>query len=58
MSNRYRNIRTVDKFLEFFKLMGLSQVPSKENFCTFLKRTIEDSVKKGIHVGLYLEAGS
>ncbi len=58
MSNRYRNIRTVDKFPEFFKLIGLTQVPSKENFYTFSKRAIEDSMKKGIHVGLYLEAGS
>ncbi len=47
MAADIRNIRTVDKFPEFFKLMGLTQAPSKENFCAFLKRTIEDSVKKG-----------
>lgn len=47
MAAEIRDIRNVNSFPAFFKVMGLEVTPSKENFCTFLKRTIEDSVKMG-----------
>lgn len=47
MAAAIRDIRNVNSFPAFFKVMGLEKMPSKENFCTFLKRTIEDSVKIG-----------
>lgn len=42
-----RGIQNVDSFRDFFDVMGLKDVPSKEMFCGFLKRTIGDSVEKG-----------
>ncbi len=47
MAAEIRQIRTVNSFPEFFKAMGLKESPSKEVFCTFLKRTIRESVKAG-----------
>jgi len=42
-----RKIHTIKTFPEFFEAMGLKDIPSKENFCTFLKKTIGDSVNAG-----------
>ncbi len=42
-----RQIRTVNSFPDFFRAMGLAETPSKEMFCTFLKNTIGESVRKG-----------
>jgi len=47
MAAEIRDVRNVNSFLAFFRVMGLEKMPSKENFCTFLKRTIEESVKMG-----------
>ncbi|KAL8704607.1 MAG: hypothetical protein Q9201_002254 [Fulgogasparrea decipioides] len=47
MAAEIRKIRTVNSFPVFFEAMGLVETPSKENFCSFLKRTIEESVKMG-----------
>ena len=47
MAAEIREIRTVNTWPAFFEVMGLEQKPNKEDFCAFLKRTIEDSVKAG-----------
>ncbi|KAL8694918.1 MAG: hypothetical protein Q9218_000489 [Villophora microphyllina] len=47
MAAEIRKIRTVNSFPVFFEAMGLTEIPSKENFCTFLKKTIEESVRMG-----------
>jgi len=47
MAAEIRDVRNVNSFPAFFKVMGLEKMPNKETFCTFLKRTIEDSVKMG-----------
>ena len=47
LAKNIRHIRTVGNFPEFFKAMGLKDMPSKENLCTFLKKTIEKSVMLG-----------
>jgi ubiquitin-protein ligase len=47
MARQIRDIREVSTFPNFLKNMGLSQIPPKEVFVNFLKRTITDSVKVG-----------
>lgn len=47
LTKTIRHIRTVGNFPGFFKAMGLKDIPSKENLCTFLKKTIEKSVTLG-----------
>lgn len=47
MAAEVRKIRSVNNFPDFFMAMGLKEMPSKENLCAFLKRTIGDSVKAG-----------
>lgn len=47
LAGEIRKIRTVNSFPEFFEVMGLKETPSKEVFCTFLKKTIKDSVRAG-----------
>lgn len=47
MAAEIRDIRNVNSFPAFLKVMGLEVTPNKEKFCSFLKRTIEDSVKMG-----------
>lgn len=42
-----RRIKEVNNFPDFFKAMGLQETPNKQNFCTFLKRTITESFEKG-----------
>lgn len=47
MAAAIRNIRTVNSWPVFFQVMGLQETPGKETFCSFLKRTIGDSVQMG-----------
>lgn len=49
MAQDIRRIRTVNSFPEFFKSMGFTDktIPRKAQFCTFLKETIDMSVKLG-----------
>ena len=47
LAAQIRKIRTVNTWPAFFEVMGLEQKPDQEDFCAFLKRTIEDSVKAG-----------
>jgi len=49
MAQKIRQIRTVNSFPDFFKAMGLTSktIPEKAQFCAFLKRTVEESVKVG-----------
>ena len=42
-----RHIRTVSGFPKFFTAIGLQEMPSKENSCCFLKKTVEESVRLG-----------
>lgn len=47
MAKQIREIRVISHFPDFLKRMGISRMPSKEEFTAFLKRTITDSVKAG-----------
>ena len=47
MAAEIRHIRTVNSWPVFFKVMGISDMPGKQNFCAFLKGTIAESVKMG-----------
>ena len=47
MAAGIRLIRNVSGFEEFFVMMGLEHVPEKEDWCTFLKSTIDGSVRAG-----------
>ena len=50
MAAEVRNIRSVNSWLQFFKVMGIDNMPSDEDFCAFLKSSIGESVKKGYSV--------
>lgn len=47
MAADIRRIRAVNNFPGLFAAMGLEELPSKENFCAFLKNTIGKSVEMG-----------
>ncbi|MCJ1454898.1 hypothetical protein MMC28_005251 [Mycoblastus sanguinarius] len=47
LATAIRHIRTITNFPDFLKAMGLKTMPTKSEFSTFLKRTIEDSARMG-----------
>jgi hypothetical protein len=47
LATRIRQMRTVKNFPDFFKAIGLKDLPSKENTYNFMKKTIEKSVALG-----------
>ncbi len=58
MSNRYSKHSHSGQISGILQAYGIHLSAEQRELLHLLKRTIEDSVKKGIHVGLYLEAGS
>ena len=50
MAKQIREIREVAHFPGFLRSMGIVNMPSKEQFTTFLRNTITDSVKAGYSV--------
>lgn len=47
MAQQIKHIHNISNFPSFLKLMGIQQMPTKENFSSFLKRTIRESENIG-----------
>ena len=46
-AEKIREIRAIDSFPKFLSIMGIKQIPSKAQFTSFLRRTINESVAAG-----------
>ena len=49
LSSLIRDIHKIDNFPDFLYSMGITDVPSKAWFCSFLKECVENSLKMGYH---------
>jgi ubiquitin-protein ligase len=43
MAQQIKHIHNIPNFPSFLQFMGIQHMPTKENFCAFLKRTIKES---------------
>lgn len=50
MALNIREIHEINGFPRFLRAMGITNIPSKTEFTTFLRRTITDSVKSGYSI--------
>lgn len=50
MARQIRQIRAISEFPGFLEAMGISEMPTKDEFGAFLKRSVEESVDAGYSV--------
>lgn len=50
MAQRIREIREINGFPGFLRAMGITDIPSKTQFTSFLRRTVTDSVAAGYSI--------
>lgn len=50
MAQQIREIRNINNFPAFLHMMGIKAKPTKEEFCSFLKRSIKESESAGYSV--------